>query len=125
MDKCITIIYIYLTKQKKTMKTKHTQGEWKIETDNSYYGEWYNVGPARIDFGYNVTTEEFEEVKANAKLIAAAPKLLKCLSEIVRYHNDDKFMVHCDEACDEGTSGNVTAMERFLWISEEAIKKAT
>ena len=58
---------------------KHTPGPWTAEYDNrgnGGFGEWYNVGPARV---YIVG----ESSEADARLIAAAPDLLEALEAAV------------------------------------------
>lgn len=64
------------------MEFKGTKGEWKREYDNADSmsgGCWFDIGPAKVEFSYHSTKEEEEEALANAKLIAAAPDLLKAL----------------------------------------------
>ena len=58
-------------------KTAWTPGPWGIEYDNAdeYFAQWYDVGPAKIEFGRN----DDGEAMANAHLIAAAPELYQAL----------------------------------------------
>lgn len=61
-------------------QTQHTPGPWKVEYDNhgnGSFSEWYNVGPARVDIKRG--EDNGAESDANARLIAAAPQLLKIL----------------------------------------------
>jgi hypothetical protein len=65
--------------------SEFTKGPWVIEYDNSdSYGGgcWFNVGPATINFSYNISEEEERIVKANANLIAAAPDMLEALEAL-------------------------------------------
>ncbi|MGB1281005.1 MAG: hypothetical protein ACPG5V_13675 [Vibrio cyclitrophicus] len=65
-------------------EAKFTKGEWIVDYDNCDYGsgEWYIVGNARVEFSYRATSEEKEEAKANAHLIAAAPEMYSELDEL-------------------------------------------
>lgn len=73
------------------MNTQHTKAPWEIEYDNSDCnsgGQWYNVGPAKVEFPYNCGEKSQAEAKANTKLIAAAPELLEALKDLVIFDND-------------------------------------
>lgn len=64
-------------------KFKHTTlGEWEVEHVIKQNGDaYYKVG---IELGTsicNITTRNSEQARANAKLIAAAPELLKALQK--------------------------------------------
>jgi hypothetical protein len=64
------------------MKNKHTQGEWEVFIQPAPHGtvRTINVGNKRI-----ATLEQMigiYESEANAKLIAAAPKMLRLLNEV-------------------------------------------
>ena len=54
------------------MKTKHTPGPWRIEDINQIVSPEENI----VATVYFDGAEPLSEVKANAKLIAAAPELL-------------------------------------------------
>lgn len=70
---------------------KHTPGPWEIEYDNSDSGQWFSVGPAKIEFGW-ATNEREEEAEANAKLIAAAPTMLSLLLKLKdKIENHDEW----------------------------------
>ncbi len=88
---------------------KHTKGEWKITQDGTqiYTGD----NPTNVKVMCDICTRT-EESKANTKLIAAAPDLLKTLIEINKYAgvSPDRFSDHIDS---------------IHIISKEAIKKAT
>lgn len=72
----------------------HTKGEWiamnikgtglyKIVSDTLQ-----EVCETQMPYGHNLSRQEvFEQAKANAKLIAAAPNLLKALQELVEVKN--------------------------------------
>ena len=76
------------------MKTKHTQGKWRVEND-------FNISMTEKNgmiYGFlqtksfrnvkDVNKWDEEKAKANAKLIAAAPELLEFAIEMVkRYPN--------------------------------------
>ncbi len=66
------------------MQTTHTQGEWAFD-DNEIYSESTDHGAAICTM--NTTSAHFteEEVKANARLIAAAPDLLIALQRLVQF----------------------------------------
>lgn len=89
----------------------HTKGEWKINVGGE--GNHFKLIDARLpNVRKNVCTvygETEEEVKANARLIAAAPKLLEALREIVT---------------DFKPYGSYSNRQSFI-NANEAIKKAT
>ena len=87
------------------MKTKHTKGEWIIETESlltTYHLRIEKMGMDHISF---------EEAEANAKLIAAAPKLLEALWELVDIVEDIR-------------TGSYNTDSFTLQPAKEAIKKA-
>lgn len=73
------------------MNTKHTPAPW--EADNTGFGKMqiWNAKEARMDFNdlhliatiHSVEVKGDNQLKANAKLIAAAPELLEALKELV------------------------------------------
>lgn len=102
------------------MRTKHTPGPWDVEYENADYnggGQWYNAGPAKVWFPYNVKKQEEDEAKANAYLIAAAPELL----EVLRDALDSLDYV---ERTLPGLSGYGVRQER-IQKARAAIAKAT
>jgi len=63
------------------MENKHTAGQWKPEYNRvissfNILKDGYIIATINDD-----STKEFEEVEANAKLIAAAPELLEALKD--------------------------------------------
>ena len=71
------------------MKTKHTPGPWemKFDIDNTVYVESKTTLIAdnllnESDI-LDLSIEEIQEYKANAKLIAAAPDLLEACQELI------------------------------------------
>lgn len=64
--------------------------EWTIEYDNSDNGrEWYSIQTpskciAKVEFSYHSTKEEREDAKANAELIAKAPKMHKGITDLIK-----------------------------------------
>lgn len=92
------------------MSTKHTPGPWGVEYDNADYnggGQWYNAGPAKVWFPYNVRKREEDEAHANARLIAAAPELLEALQDLV-------------DAMTGRIDGEATAMHNALAVIAKA-----
>lgn len=61
------------------MTTKHTPGPWRIATSNP---QWI-IGPDEKPVAYTITFREKTEDHANARLIAAAPKLLNACEEMI------------------------------------------
>lgn len=78
------------------METKHTKGEWSLNSDfcevngtKHYVGEIYGTNPERYESIASIqccshirnplTAIHREEAEANAKLIAAAPEMIDCL----------------------------------------------
>jgi len=96
------------------MNTTHTQGEWTFD-DNEIYSESTDHGAAICTM--NTTSAHFteEEVKANARLIAAAPDLLEALNNlhclVMKLDNREIF--------DNSTNSEIVAK------AKEAIQKAT
>ena len=95
---------------------KHTKGPWivvAISTDLSMNGIGYCQvnGPK----GIVCTTEEstFEETKANACLIAAAPEMLEELEQLREALNDTVL-----------STGSKTMDEEMLYHIQKIIKKA-
>ena len=105
------------------MKDQHTQGEWSIEkihgTEKEEPGSLVyckiNSNNKTLGFAgvYGMTNKKLneKEVIANAKLIAAAPEILKALQELrsdLFYQLESKFgaekaskypsIIKCDEA---------------------------
>lgn len=63
------------------MKAEHTLGQWRTEGCTIYAGETRVAQTWDADFG-GLPTPTME---ANARLIAAAPELLKALNEILQW----------------------------------------
>ena len=69
------------------MKTEHTKGPWRIDSQTRF-------GDFTIAAGENVKACEFiakTQSEANARLIAAAPELLTALEDIVKLANNTDF----------------------------------
>jgi hypothetical protein len=73
------------------MDKKHTPGPWYVEAEFDEFGTVYAI--------MDVDTQDREEIKANCRLIAAAPDLLEVLIEVEQ-------MIHANEM-NEGTMGVV------------------
>jgi hypothetical protein len=91
------------------MSTTHTQGEWAFD-DNEIYSESTDHGAAICTM--NTTSAHFteEEVKANARLLAAAPELLETLKQLIE---------RCLRTAD------TTLLHEELYNAQQAIQKAT
>lgn len=93
---------------------KHTKGEWSIYTESS--GEMWIESKSEKCWICDISTPSNESAKPNAKLIAAAPDLLKRSSDLldsilsIRQYNKD--------VC---TERDIKRIEKM----QEAIKKAT
>lgn len=85
-----------------TANTKHTPGPWPIEYDNADCrsgGQWFNVGPAQVQFSYSCTDEGEARARADANLISAAPELLAALEIFVSFLSeqyDEDLIEHAD-----------------------------
>jgi hypothetical protein len=92
------------------MKTKHTKGKWIASPENNILIDGHIVA-------FESTEEfDFEQQKANAKLIAEAPNLLEVLQEILKTMQEANINSIEDATHIIGKIGN-----RAL----SAIKKAT
>jgi hypothetical protein len=76
------------------MTTKHTPGPWRIKSDPMHFDTLTTVEGgaigARKPFGVQMIVQvggdsDFHEAEANARLIAAAPDLLKALKKARRF----------------------------------------
>lgn len=105
--------------------SKHTQGPWTLETVQTSCGICHKIGPfpwkdgkqnhACIYADYPGTGPIEKELLANARLIAAAPDLLKACSEWIVYLDSERAAT-MDEAKFEIA---------LLNAMREAISKAT
>jgi hypothetical protein len=63
--------------------TEHTPGPWRVErwddSKEEHWGWWVLTGPALLWDGEFQEPDRNPEVEANARLIAAAPRMLKAL----------------------------------------------
>ena len=103
------------------MKTKHTQGEWKLNQNGdqqeyiifaytTYTASAIASVYSNIQHHSDVSCPEIseDEAKANAKLIVAAPEMLENL-------------IRCVDRLEENGMGDMSAVKR----AKTAIKKAT
>lgn len=88
------------------MKTKHTPGPWHV-SDNNVQWEILNENKNEIACVLTSDIPNDDEIFANAKLIATAPKLLEALQNLLTWR--------------EGTINH----NRAIKDAEELIKKAT
>ena len=93
------------------MEFKGTKGEWKITGTSE---QRTMINGSSIDVWWNLSSSNVseDEGKANAKLIAAAPDLLKALQVILKHKNAINHYIDDNEL--------YTAIEE----SEQAINKA-
>jgi hypothetical protein len=92
------------------METKHTKGEWFVSNEDQIVSM-----PSQCKIANRISGWNYEEAKANAKLIASAPELLEAL--ITMYD----LAIHESGSMKERLSGNDVAIEKC----RKAIKKAT
>jgi len=100
------------------MKTQHTPGEWK-------YCRTHVVLPDGSEIIQSFFSQDVEEVKANLKLIAAAPELLEALNEL-RNLIDIGYLVR-DISKDDNYSYFLKQglmIKKVIGLMNEAIKKA-
>jgi hypothetical protein len=75
---------------------KHTPGKWVVFFKHKYR-EWHVGIPSEHSFKFDLNSngippndlDKLEESEANARLIAAAPEMLKALINIYNYSNND------------------------------------
>lgn len=96
--------------------SKHTKGSWKVDgktelciTDVDDISRF--IGSASIMGSNNNYAEAYEEAKANARLMAAAPDLLELLEEMVLSFTDIAGN-HCNDC------------EKLIETAKKAIDKA-
>lgn len=81
---------------------KFTPGPWEVdgfdlvsiiknERPGTNYPAWRHI--SKCDYGYSNPEKHFEENKANAKLIAAAPELLEACQEMMKHIIETDFDV--------------------------------
>lgn len=75
------------------MKTKHTPGPWKVVTDNN----GLTTIKCKTEEDLFIVSQHYGNYEANAKLIAAAPDLLKMCHSLLILAK--KYEDHYD-ACD-------------------------
>jgi hypothetical protein len=76
--------------------TKHTPGPWTIEYDGLQNGgQLFEIGPVELWYPRNCTKQEYETVKADSRLIAAAPDMLETLKQIAAMDCDCGIPIVC------------------------------
>jgi len=66
--------------------SKHTPGPWHVDAGDYKYHIYYSREQSDHYFA-EVDGNDDDEAKANARLIAAAPDLLRALKHAVRWHD--------------------------------------
>lgn len=93
------------------------KGEMLIgEVDAYKPKDGYSTGFPRV--------ADYDETRANAHLIVAAPEMYAALANIVRYEQDPEFREHAERHASEATGGNVSAWQAFVLAAESALEKA-
>lgn len=69
------------------MKTKFTKGDWIVEDGKAVLCNGHKV--AYVNSGDNIPY--FENIKANAHLIAAAPEMYEALEQVMKTLSSDGF----------------------------------
>jgi hypothetical protein len=99
------------------MEFKGTKGEWLVEQESGYDCDVVCDG---VDICWlGLSDVSGEEQQANAKLIAAAPWLLKALQVFVDFRKED-----LEGWIDEGTPVTMTVQSEDLYKALNAINKA-
>lgn len=94
------------------METKHTKGDWNV---TSYNDLQYSISTSA--HGYDEREISDEEDQANARLIAAAPDMLKAL---INAHDALKDIIN---AADNGQPYNAVELEAaFMGYCNDAYK---
>lgn len=103
------------------MKTKHTPGPWEVEKFHNGIHIW--VGVKKLCSIWSALFPD-SEIKANAKLIAAAPMTLKEMEEVlIMLQKYDKALVGVQQNISAGViRGKLNPVIHKLG---QAIKKAT
>lgn len=85
------------------MKTQHTPAPWEIQEHDdgfnidSAFNQIADVFNTRLNEDENCMESFYEESKANARLIAAAPELLELCEESLRALHEDDFPILKDK----------------------------
>ena len=100
------------------MNFKGTKGNWKLvnKTQVAFSQDEFNTKDCDL---YKHQYDSFEEMVANAKLIAAAPELLDALKVFVNFPKED-----LEGWIDEGAPVTMTVQSADLYKALNAINKA-
>lgn len=89
----------------------HTPGPWGCVDTSNHAHDYRLTKPSGDPLPLHVEANDHSEQRANAKLIAAAPKLLKALQLVVEYHVpkinpfSDASILSAISAINEATEG--------------------
>jgi hypothetical protein len=78
------------------MGTKFTKGEWKINDINIVAENGETICQVYDGFPTHISKMNMEIVEANAKLIAAAPEMIKLLVKISNSQVDGSYILAAD-----------------------------
>ena len=97
---------------------KGTKGVWEIEETRGYHCDDNGIKINPIGFSFNEWDfdGDSDEIEENAKLIAAAPELLKALQKITE--------MNYQTAADQYGDRNKAKSWSCVTVAEAAIKKA-
>lgn len=95
------------------METKHTKGPWVVSNSGGSVQRCGMVHPSIICILEKSPLKISPEVEANAKLIAAAPELLKALQYAV------KFIKLCPKITEEEQPQGLEKWERIIQKATE------
>lgn len=99
------------------MNTKHTPGPWRVRHLTASTEE---AGVAHFELRAKAQGDTFAENKANARLIAAAPKLLEALIEC-----RSQLRTLQAEKREPWSNERVNMVSAFCLMAEKAIAEAT
>lgn len=106
------------------METKFTKGEWMVSSDTEIVSM-----PSHCKISNCISGWSYQEAEANAKLIAAAPKMFSALDFLANMEEETGYSgyTYGDTNYDSEAAayGYNKCLEYVKSIAEKAIKKAT